>query len=691
MVGKSGIASVLDDEYEVLGELGRGAMGIVLRARHRQLDRLVAIKELPASFAADKVVRTRFLDEAQTVARLDHPHIVVVHDFVDRDGHLALVMEQLPGGTVWDTFIDEGVTPARAVGLILSTAAGVHHAHERGVLHRDIKPENLMFAADGQVKVTDFGIAKMLTGEETMATDEGEILGTPAYMAPEQAEGGDLGPQADVYACGIMLYELLTGDLPQGGNSVVELLDQRISRDAPPLADRAPHIPAAVATVVDRSLSRSPHDRWQSAEEMAVALGSAAATAWGPSWLEQVGVSVRGADSIERASRTTTGTADSATGVSIPESATPASVGELAPPASRSTATASPATSPGAVDPRATRVTDEPADAPRAARETVVVDTGDSAPPEPPRSGRSTTVIQPDEPQPPEDMPGVAGGRATRVLDGQRPIVAASPVRTPPVDLRTVAPSELVRVRDIRSTPSPLPLLAAAIVGAVVAAAIVVLGIGAWPSPIGEPAAIGTAHETIVGVQSVDFTEDIRLDNVAGNAEVTLTNRLFGIVPLGSAQASSAGGEAVIQSDASFLRFTTGGPVVSELSIGDDAPFATLPVQPSNRAWFATVPAVVSVVVLLWGVSLVGSNLRPLRRGTVRVGAYLGLAFSGAVTAASAGLLAMVARVTDAGSAETLIGAAIAGAIAALFLGEWRRRSGLRRRLKRFARAMARG
>ena len=195
MVGNGGLASVLSDDYEIQGELGRGAMGIVLRARHRHLDRLVAIKELPSSFATDGEVRKRFLEEAQTVARLDHPHIVVVHDFVDRDGHLALVMEQLPGGTLWDRFLDEGVKPAKAIGLILSTAAGVHHAHERGVLHRDIKPENLMFADDGQVKVTDFGIAQMLTGEETMATSEGEVLGTPAYMAPEQAEGGQLGPQ----------------------------------------------------------------------------------------------------------------------------------------------------------------------------------------------------------------------------------------------------------------------------------------------------------------------------------------------------------------------------------------------------------------------------------------------------------------------------------------------------------------
>ena len=688
MVGNGGLASVLSDDYEIQGELGRGAMGIVLRARHRHLDRLVAIKELPSSFATDGDVRKRFLEEAQTVARLDHPHIVVVHDFVDRDGHLALVMEQLPGGTLWDRFLDEGVKPATAVGLILSTAAGVQHAHERGVLHRDIKPENLMFADDGQVKVTDFGIAQMLTGEETMATSDGEVLGTPAYMAPEQAEGGQLGPQADVYACGIMLYELLTGVLPQDGNSVVELLDDRIRNEAPPIADRAPHLPTKVAEVVDRSLLRSPSERWQSAEEMAIALGAAAADAWGPSWLQDIGVSVRGAESIERAARTTS-TKATTTAAAPVESATQADVDLRA-----TTISGAPTTAEREGETRATVVGNETVAKQRPARETTVVGTGDSAPPTTSATPtHETTRIVPSE-EGPGKQEVLTDSRGTQPIPGlgtQAPVVAAQPVRGPVIDLRTVVPSELVRVRDIRSTPTPLPFLAAAVIGVAVTAAVILLGIGAWPTSTGS-VDIGTAHETIDDVRAVDFTSDVAVSNVPANTELTLTNRLFGIIPLGSNQAqASTGGEVRFLNDGGLLRFTSGGPIVSDLSVGDDEPFASLAVQPSNSAWFATVPAVASVLVLLWAVSLLGSNLRPLRRGTVRAGAYFGLALSGAFTAASAGLLAMVARVTDAGSLETLVAAAVAGAIAGICLGEWRRRTGLRRRLKRLKKAVARG
>ena len=690
MVGNGGLTSVLDEDYEILGELGRGAMGIVLRARHRHLDRLVAIKELPASFAADREVRKRFLDEAQTVARLDHPHVVVVHDFIDRDGHLALVMEQLPGGTLWDRFLDQGVTPAKAIGVILSTAAGVHHANERGVLHRDIKPENLMFADDGQIKVTDFGIAQMLTGDETMATSDGEVLGTPAYMAPEQAEGGQLGPQADVYACGIMLYELLTGVLPQDGNSVVELLDNRIRNEAPPIADRAPHLPTKVAQVVDRSLLRSPSDRWQSAEAMAVALGAAAADSWGPAWLEEIGISVRGAESIERAARTTSNQPATATTPPV-DTATEANSDLRATTISGDGATA--ATS-AEEETRATVIGNEPVAKKRPARETTVVGAEESTPTAKSTApaNETTKIVPADEAQEAKDEPGRA--KRTQAMAGlatQAPVIAAQPVRAPVVDLRTVAPAELVRIRDVRTTPNPLPLLAASIVAAVVAAALILVGIGGWPTSTGN-AEIGAAHETIDGVQAVDFTADIQVPNVPPNAELTLTNRLFGIIPLGSNQAqASAGGEVRFLNDGGLLRFTSGGPIVSDLSVGDDEPFASLAVQPSNSAWFATVPAVASVLVLLWAVSLLGSNLRPLRRGTVRAGAYFGLALSGAFTAASAGLLAMVARVTDAGSIQTLVAAAVAGAIAGICLGEWRRRTGLRRRLKRLKKAVARG
>ncbi len=298
------LADVLPD-YELLGELGRGAMGVVFAARHRTLGRVVAVKELPAAFAADDGVRQRFVREGRTLASLDHPHVVVVHDFVDRDGHLALIMERLPGGSLWDQFTTLGVGPSEACGFLLSVAAGLDHAHRHEVLHRDVKPENLLFTAERQLKVTDFGMAKVMGGDKTLATADGVVVGTPAYMAPEQAEGAAIGPQADVYACGTLLYELLSGRLPfNEAASSVAMLVARVRDDAPPLREVTPEVPPSVAAVVDNALARDPAHRYAGVEEFGVELGRAAASAWGPDFLDEVGVVVTGSSAIERASRT---------------------------------------------------------------------------------------------------------------------------------------------------------------------------------------------------------------------------------------------------------------------------------------------------------------------------------------------------------------------------------------------------
>ena len=305
MVTTSALQAALPD-YEISSELGRGAMGVVYLGRHRALDRPVAIKELPASFSADSSVRDRFLTEARTVAGLDHPHVVVIHDFVDRDGHLALVMEHLPNGTVWDQFLTHGLSAPRACGLALATLAGVHHAHQRGVMHRDIKPENLIFAHDWQLKVTDFGIAQVLTGNETMATAEGSIVGTPAYMSPEQAEGRVCGPQADVYGAGAMLYEMLTGVLPfPNAATAMEMATARLRVDPVPIGSAGQEVAPAIGAVVMRALARKEADRYATAEDFGVALGQAAALTWGPNWMSETGTAVRGSDAIEAAARTT--------------------------------------------------------------------------------------------------------------------------------------------------------------------------------------------------------------------------------------------------------------------------------------------------------------------------------------------------------------------------------------------------
>ena len=268
--------------YEILGELGRGGWGIVLEGRHRHLDRPVAIKQLPRGFGADPDVRSRFLAEARLLASLDHPHIVPVYDFVERDGLCVLVMEKLPGGTVWTRFNKEGMTHEAACGIGVVTSVALEHAHRAGILHRDVKPENLMFSAGGVLKVTDFGIAKVLSGGRTMATRTGDVLGTPSYMAPEQAMGQDVGPGTDVYALGVMLYELLSGRLPFSADSAMAVLFKHV-HEVPPLLGG--DVPSAVADVVMRALEKDPADRQSGAEEFGVALATAAASSFGPGWL----------------------------------------------------------------------------------------------------------------------------------------------------------------------------------------------------------------------------------------------------------------------------------------------------------------------------------------------------------------------------------------------------------------------
>ena len=272
--------------YDIGSELGRGAMGVVISGQHRQLGRPVAIKQLPLGFGQDPSVKVRFVQEARLLASLDHPHIVPVFDFVDQDGLCLLVMEMLTGGTVWSKFTTTGLTNAESCGIVMATAGALQAAHGRGILHRDIKPENLMFSGSGALKVTDFGIAAVVGGDQTLANENGEVIGTPAYMAPEQALGQALSPATDVFAAGVLLYELLTGQLPYPSDGgPVEVL-QRHAYDEPiPISDVAPTMPPALAAVVMKALARRPEDRYATAEEFGVALAEAATNSWQPGWL----------------------------------------------------------------------------------------------------------------------------------------------------------------------------------------------------------------------------------------------------------------------------------------------------------------------------------------------------------------------------------------------------------------------
>ncbi|WP_116996661.1 serine/threonine-protein kinase [Desertimonas flava] len=291
MTDRDAVAAALPG-YDIGDELGRGGWGVVLAGRHTRLGRDVAIKQLPPAFASDPDVRARFAAEARLLASLDHPHIVPVYDYVERDGLCLLVMEQLSGGTAWTRFTSEGLDARSTCGMVLCTAVALEYAHSHGVLHRDIKPENLLFTGDlAQVKVADFGIARVIAGGRTMATAAGEVLGTPAYMAPEQATGGPVTPATDVYALGVTLYELLSGTLPfPRGESALAVLYQRVHTSPTPLPSVAPTVPDRIAELVMWALMTDPEHRPPTAHAFAMELAERATDVFGRGWLARTGL-----------------------------------------------------------------------------------------------------------------------------------------------------------------------------------------------------------------------------------------------------------------------------------------------------------------------------------------------------------------------------------------------------------------
>jgi serine/threonine protein kinase len=262
--------TVADGRYRIERVLGRGAMAVVYLARDEELQRLVAIKILAEQFGTDEGVRTRFLREARLASRLSHPNIVQVFDANAAGERLFIVMEHVPGST-----LDEcGKLPhSEAVGLVLQACAGLQHAHDAGLVHRDVKPANLLLREDGVLKITDFGIAR--AADSTQLTKQGTVLGTAAYLAPEQAAGESVGPAADIYSAGAVLYQLLTGRAPYDFASLAELGELQRGGVITPPRDLETSIPRELEAVVMRALARDPDFRPPSAAEFAQELAGA--------------------------------------------------------------------------------------------------------------------------------------------------------------------------------------------------------------------------------------------------------------------------------------------------------------------------------------------------------------------------------------------------------------------------------
>jgi tRNA A-37 threonylcarbamoyl transferase component Bud32/sugar lactone lactonase YvrE len=256
--------------YEILGELGRGGMGVVYKARHLKLNRVVALKIVLAGGHASPDDLTRFLGEAEAVAALQHPHIVHLYDFGQHEGLPFFTLEFVPGGSLADKLNGTPLPPKEAAHVVEQLARGIHYAHGKGIVHRDLKPGNVLLTEDGTPKVTDFGLAKRVeVGSGLTAT--GAILGTPSYMAPEQAGGQSkrIGPAADVYALGAILYECLTGRPPFRAATALDTILQVVSEEPASVRQLQPGVMADLETICHRCLQKEPARRYASAEELA--------------------------------------------------------------------------------------------------------------------------------------------------------------------------------------------------------------------------------------------------------------------------------------------------------------------------------------------------------------------------------------------------------------------------------------
>ena len=252
------------DRYRVERPLGHGGMARVDLARDVELDRLVAVKVLADSLVGDAELRERFVREGRLAARLAHPNVVAVLDAGEVDGLPFIVMEYVDGETLAEVVRREGALPCdRAVGLAVQALDGLEHAHAAGLVHRDVKPGNLLLRSDGQLKIGDFGIARAL--EQSGLTEAGTILGTAAYLAPEQARGEEVGQAADVYGLAAVLYELLTGRPPRQVSSLGELADA-VEAPITPVRDLAPAVPEQVEEAVMSGLAARPDARPTAAE-----------------------------------------------------------------------------------------------------------------------------------------------------------------------------------------------------------------------------------------------------------------------------------------------------------------------------------------------------------------------------------------------------------------------------------------
>ncbi len=253
--------------YKILEKLGEGGMGVVYKAHDTKLNREVALKFLPPHLAASEQDKARFIQEAQSASSINQPNICTIHDIQEHDGSLFIVMEYVNGHTLRDRLTSHITNPKSAIETGIQIADGLAAAHEKGIVHRDIKPENIMVRKDGIVQIMDFGLAK-LRGISRL-TKEGSTVGTAGYMSPEQIQGLDPDHRSDIFSLGVLLYEMLTGQLPFRGVHETALAYEIVNVDPSPMTAVKPEIDPAIDAIVLECLAKEPSERFQSAAEVA--------------------------------------------------------------------------------------------------------------------------------------------------------------------------------------------------------------------------------------------------------------------------------------------------------------------------------------------------------------------------------------------------------------------------------------